>query len=51
MLGRSWNDRDADKLVDEHPSAYHDIDQVRADRAYLVTVQHTLRQVLNYKGA
>lgn len=50
MVGQSWNDRDADKLVDEHPSAYKDIDQVMADQADLVTVQHTLRQVFNYKG-
>jgi RNA-splicing ligase RtcB len=50
MRGRSWNDKDADKLVDEHPAAYKDIDQVMADQSDLVTVQHTLRQVFNYKG-
>ena len=37
-------------LVDEHPTAYKDIDQVMADQADLVAVRHTLRQVLNYKG-
>ena len=50
MTGRSWNDRNAEQLVDEHPSAYKDIDQVMADQADLVTVQHTLHQVFNYKG-
>jgi len=37
-------------LLDEHPQAYKDIDQVMADQADLVEVQHTLRQVFNYKG-
>ena len=50
MKGRTWNDRHAEQLVDEHPLAYKDIDQVMADQADLVTVQHTLRQVFNYKG-
>jgi tRNA-splicing ligase RtcB len=50
MAGRAWNDRDAERLVDEHPSAYKDIDRVMADQSDLVTVQHTLRQVFNYKG-
>lgn len=50
MAGRTWNDAQADSLVDEHPLAYKDIDQVMADQADLVTVQHTLRQVFNYKG-
>jgi tRNA-splicing ligase RtcB len=50
MAGRTWNEAQADSLVDEHPLAYKDIDQVMADQADLVTVQHTLRQVFNYKG-
>jgi RNA-splicing ligase RtcB len=50
MGDRSWQDRNADDLVDEHPAAYKDIDQVMADQADLVKVVHTLRQVLNYKG-
>lgn len=50
MVGCSWNAAHAERLVDEHPSAYKDIDQVMADQADLVTVQHTLRQVFNYKG-
>jgi tRNA-splicing ligase RtcB len=30
--------------------SYKDIDQVMADQADLVSVEHTLLQVLNYKG-
>jgi len=50
MHGRTWNHDRADALLDEHPHAYKDIDQVMHDQRDLVTVQHTLRQVLNYKG-
>ncbi len=50
MRGRTWNHDRADALLDEHPHAYKDIDQVMHDQRDLVTVQHTLRQVLNYKG-
>ncbi len=50
MAGRSWNTESAERLVDEHPRSYKDIDQVMADQADLVSVQHTLRQVFNYKG-
>ena len=50
MAGRVWNTDRAGALVDEHPRAYKDIDQVMADQTDLVTVQHTLRQVFNYKG-
>ena len=51
MAGVSvWQDRDAGALLDEHPLAYKSIDQVMADSADLVTVEHELRQVLNYKG-
>ncbi|TKK81000.1 RtcB family protein [Herbidospora galbida] len=50
MEGRTWNADRASSLVDEHPEAYKPIDQVMADQADLVTVQHTLRQVFNYKG-
>lgn len=51
MEGRSWNEAQAEKLVDEHPQAYKDIDQVMEDQKDLVRPLHTLRQVLNYKGA
>ena len=50
LTGRSWNADAAEKLVDEHPSGYKDIDQVMADPADLVTIQHTLSQVFNDKG-
>ena len=50
MDGKVWLADRAGALVDEIPSAYKDIDQVMADQADLVEVQHTLHQVLNYKG-
>ncbi len=51
MGNRSWDSDKADALLDEHPMSYKDIDQVMADQADLVTIEHTLSQVLNYKGA
>lgn len=42
--------RDTDAFVDEIPQAYKSIDQVMADSADLVTVRHTLRQLVNVKG-
>lgn len=51
MDGRAWNDGQADRLLDEHPGAYKDIDEVMAAQADLVDVVHELRQILNYKGA
>jgi RNA-splicing ligase RtcB len=50
MAGKVWLAGRADALLDEIPAAYKDIDQVMADQHDLVEVQHTLRQVLNYKG-
>jgi tRNA-splicing ligase RtcB len=50
MEGKVWLAERADRLVDEIPSAYKDIDQVMADQSDLVEVLHTLHQVLNYKG-
>ena len=50
MAGKVWLHGRAKALVDEIPAAYKDIDQVMADQADLVTVHHTLRQVLNYTG-
>lgn len=50
MGDRTWNADRAAALVDEHPSAYKDIDQVMEDQKDLVQVQHTLRQIFNYKG-
>ncbi len=51
MQGKAWNDDQANALLDEDPRSYKDIDQVMADQHDLVTVRHTLSQVLNYKGA
>ena len=50
MAGKTWLSGRAEALLDEIPSAYKDIDQVMADQQDLVEIQHTLRQVLNYKG-
>jgi tRNA-splicing ligase RtcB len=48
MSGIAWGHSDA--FLDEHPDAYKPIDQVMADAADLVTVRHTLRQIVNVKG-
>jgi tRNA-splicing ligase RtcB (3'-phosphate/5'-hydroxy nucleic acid ligase) len=50
MGGRDWQVGKADQLLDEAPQAYKNIDQVMADQADLVAVEHTLHQILNYKG-
>ncbi|HEX8002280.1 MAG TPA: RtcB family protein [Mycobacteriales bacterium] len=50
MKGKAWLDKNAAALLDEHPAAYKDIDQVMADQKDLVKVEHTLTQVFNYKG-
>ncbi|MCC5578478.1 RtcB family protein [Microtetraspora sp. AC03309] len=50
MGDRTWNADRAGALVDEHPEAYKSIDQVMEDQKDLVEVEHTLRQVFNYKG-
>ena len=47
---RSWQRESAADLLDEIPAAYKDVDQVMADQADLVEVEHTLHQILNYKG-
>lgn len=48
MEGITWNG--ADGLLDEHPSAYKDIDVVMENQRDLVSIDHTLHQILNYKG-
>lgn len=50
MEGKVWLSDKAQSLVDEIPAAYKDIDVVMADQADLVSTDHVLRQVLNYKG-
>jgi tRNA-splicing ligase RtcB len=42
--------RDTDAFVDEIPAAYKDIDVVMEDAKDLVTIKHTLRQIINVKG-
>ena len=50
MGGRDWQSDKAEQLIDEEPRAYKDIDQVMADQSDLVAVEHSLHQILNYKG-
>ena len=51
MKGRAWNRDRAGALLDEIPGAYKDLAQVMADQADLVEVEHSMREVLNYKGS
>lgn len=48
MVGIEY--RDTDAFIDEIPQAYKPIDQVMADADDLVTIRHTLRQIVNVKG-
>jgi RNA-splicing ligase RtcB len=50
MAGKTWLRGQADKLIDEIPAAYKDVDQVMRDQEDLVETLHVLTQVLNYKG-
>ncbi|MEZ0364339.1 RtcB family protein [Mycobacterium sp. pUA109] len=50
MAGIEYSRGRADKLVDEIPDAYKDVEQVIADAADLVEIVAVLRQVLNVKG-
>lgn len=49
MEGISWN-HDARGLLDEHPSAYKDLNAVMAAQSSLVKPLHRLQTVLNHKG-
>lgn len=51
MEGISWNASQARSLVDEHPESYKDVYAVMAAQADLIAIEHTLHQLLNYKGA
>jgi tRNA-splicing ligase RtcB len=42
--------RDTDAFVDEIPAAYKPIDVIMEDAKDLVTIKHTLRQIVNVKG-
>lgn len=50
MKGIEWRSSNAEAFLDEIPGAYKDIDQIMVDAADLVTVDQTLRQILNVKG-
>jgi tRNA-splicing ligase RtcB len=50
MAGKSWNDRDAEQLLDESPLAYKSIDEVMENQKELTRIDHRLHQILNYKG-
>ncbi len=49
MHGIAWNN-DAEALLDEHPDAYKDINEVMDNQRDLVKVEHRLETILNYKG-
>lgn len=51
MKGKAWNRDRAGALLDEIPDAYKDLAQVMADQSDLVEAEHTMREVLNYKGS
>lgn len=42
--------RDTDAFVDEMPQAYKPIDRVMTDAEELVSIRHSLRQLVNVKG-
>jgi tRNA-splicing ligase RtcB len=48
MEGIEW--RHTDAFLDEIPQAYKPIDTVMEDAADLVSIRHTLRQIINVKG-
>lgn len=50
MKGIEWRSDNANAFLDEIPGAYKDIDQIMVDAADLVSINHTLRQILNVKG-
>lgn len=50
MGERTWLGDKASRLVDEHPEAYKDIEEVMRLSADLVEIKHRLRAILNYKG-
>lgn len=51
MEGKTWLKGKAKELLDEIPGAYKDIDEVMEAQKDLTRPLHTLRQILNYKGA
>lgn len=43
--------RHSKAFIDEIPAAYKDIDEVMENAKELVTIEHTLRQIINVKGS
>lgn len=50
MQGCCWNDDNAQALLDEHPKAYKDLDQVMEDQQDLTKAVHYLAAIVNFKG-
>lgn len=50
MAGKTWLERDAERLLDEAPAAYKPIETVIADSVDLIEPVHVLSQFINYKG-
>jgi tRNA-splicing ligase RtcB len=50
MEGVAWQDADATALLDEAPQSYKDVETVMRDQADLVSVDHRLNAIANYKG-
>jgi tRNA-splicing ligase RtcB len=51
MGDRVWNSNHAEALLDEHPDSYKNVEQVMRDQADLVEIDHTLHQIMNFKGS
>jgi RNA-splicing ligase RtcB len=50
MEGVVWQTIDSEALLDEAPQSYKPIEQVMTDQDDLVSIEHSLRAVANYKG-
>lgn len=50
MQGKIWLKEKSTSLLDEIPSSYKSIEQVMEDQKDLVSTEHELSQILNYKG-
>jgi tRNA-splicing ligase RtcB (3'-phosphate/5'-hydroxy nucleic acid ligase) len=50
MEGVAWQDADATALLDEAPQSYKDVETVMRDQVDLVSIDHRLKAIANYKG-
>jgi tRNA-splicing ligase RtcB len=50
MKDIEWRSKSGDTFLDEIPGAYKDIDTIMEDAKDLVSIDHTLKQILNVKG-